>query len=127
MAIKKVVDIKNSGVIAEYWRIVFFSINWDDGQGCIALSGYLNKYARDSNKNPVPGASISIALNYDDIKTLESMDTIPGKRNMKEVDLTRLYYFLRTQRVKNPLHALVKGESETEYGEFAGDESEDIL
>ena len=124
MAIKKIVDVNGSGVIAEYWRVHFFAVDWDKKEGRISLLGYSNKEAREAGKDHIPGADISLHLYPHDVYDFSEMPAISGNTS-KEVDLARLYPFLRAQRVKNPKYQLIDGEEMFSPGVFAGKDSGD--
>lgn len=43
----------NFGVDAEYWRIIHFSGDILSGNGTVVVAGYVNKAARDENRQPL--------------------------------------------------------------------------
>ena len=50
MAIKKEIEIGNSGLTCEYWKITAIDLRGLSGE--VRLSGYKNKDCRDNNKEP---------------------------------------------------------------------------
>jgi len=65
MALKKSIEISNSGAKAEYWRIAHVeNINFlnQDSTAIVRVVGYLNKAARKGGKKPLSGAWYEIEL-----------------------------------------------------------------
>lgn len=59
MALKKPIELNNSGVSCEYWKIHETNINWHDKVAKITLSGFISQEARENGKNPL------VSINYD--------------------------------------------------------------
>ncbi len=59
MALQKSIEIKNSGVEVEYWKVSQLNINWHKKESHCVLEGFLNKEARDADKLPLDSRSWS--------------------------------------------------------------------
>ena len=66
MAIKKEIEIGNSGLTCDYWKITGITLRGLSGE--VRLSGYKDKDCRDNNKEPFFNKMIKVAY------TLEEMN-----------------------------------------------------
>ncbi len=53
MALLKQIQVNNTGVIAEYWRLTGVQLDFVTGQAVIDVSGYLNAEARNAGKTAI--------------------------------------------------------------------------
>lgn len=53
MALLKEIQVNNTGVIAEYWRLCGVQLDFITGQAIIDVAGYLNEEARNTGKAPI--------------------------------------------------------------------------
>jgi hypothetical protein len=86
MALKKQIEVRGSGVNAEYLRVEDIQLVSSSNELRISVGLYINKAARDSGKNPIDILNISIngakemtlvgnnliEMTYNKIKELES-------------------------------------------------------
>lgn len=70
MALKKSLEINNSGIFCEYWKVHETNINWHNKTARFVLSGFFNQEARESGKNPL----ISFGYDYNEANFPFSVD-----------------------------------------------------
>ncbi len=61
MALLKPIEIRNTGLVAEYWRLTHCQLDHDAGVVEFRLHGYPNKEARDAGKAPLPVIAYRLA------------------------------------------------------------------
>jgi len=59
MALQKPIEVKNSGVYAEYWRITVIHADFQHESGNLVMAGYLDQNTRAAGKEPIHTISIS--------------------------------------------------------------------
>ena len=59
MALIKAIETE-TGVAAEYWRVIEVNLNWFAGVGAIALAGYVSKATRLAGKRPLDARQFPI-------------------------------------------------------------------
>ena len=97
MALKKKIEIKNSGVEVEYWKITQLNINWHSMFANCVLEGFLDKASRDAGKLPLDSRS----WGFDESNF---PFTIEGK-NVEEA-----YNYIKTEEVEDEEGNLTDGE-----------------
>ena len=63
MAIEKNLEVKESGVFVEYWKITQLNINWHKKNAYMVIEGFKDKEARDDGKLPLISKSWSFTVN----------------------------------------------------------------
>ena len=53
MALLKEIEVKNTGVIASYWKVAEMHVNWHYKTATVILWGFKDQAAREAGKAPV--------------------------------------------------------------------------
>jgi len=63
MALLKELEVKNTGIIASYWKIAETHINWNTKSAVITLFGFVDEQARRDEKQPIDVKQIQFNSN----------------------------------------------------------------
>jgi hypothetical protein len=88
MALKKKVEVNNSGAMVEYWKVTQVNINWLTMEAHIVLEGFLSEDMRRAGKMPL------VAKVYD----FGAGNPLPFKP--EENIVSKMYDWLHTEQVR---------------------------
>jgi len=75
MALQKPIEIRNTGLVASYWRVTHAQIDHTAGVAEFRLHGYPSQEARDSGKAPLPVIAYRLTAEQLGLASLHSVST----------------------------------------------------
>lgn len=91
MALLKPIEIRNTGLLAAYWRLTHCQVDHVAGVAEFRLHGYPSRMAREAGKAPLPGIAYRLtaeALGRPDLHTLTSAAFYAAARALPAEDGT---------------------------------------